>query len=155
MRQLLWATELAVGVMCGGTSLGVPGATHAASGKLRVVATHGYKFVPRQLVINAGDKVIWVNKDADQHTVTSDRGARAVLRSRPLSGGGLQHDVFSTRHVSLSLRVSPVHGRHRKGESTRSVLSGVDWPDPRSGAEARTCQGHGPGVVNSQSARRR
>jgi plastocyanin len=51
-------------------------------------------FVPRQIVINVGDKVMWINKDGDQHTVTGNAAAQRLMRSRPLSSGARYTATF-------------------------------------------------------------
>jgi plastocyanin len=95
MKWLLGMAVLAVSVAYASVSLGTPQMTHAASVKTHVVMIHGYTFIPHQLVISTGDKVLWINKDPDTHTVTSDGNASTTLRSRALGSGARYSMTYS------------------------------------------------------------
>ncbi len=84
MRRILLSIALATGIMCTGAVLGAPGTTHAASGKTHTVMIQNFKFVPQHLVVNAGDKVVWINKDSANHTVTGNGSASSLLQSKSL-----------------------------------------------------------------------
>jgi plastocyanin len=45
------------------------------------IEVKNFMFMPTTLTVNAGDKVTWVNKDDEPHTVVSDTGA---FRSRAI-----------------------------------------------------------------------
>lgn len=77
----------AIIMVSGWCSWGAVGTATAAAAKRHTVIIQGYKFKPAHLVVNTGDTVIWINRDADQHTVTNDRRGPTVLRSRPLASG--------------------------------------------------------------------
>jgi plastocyanin len=44
-------------------------------GSGNTVSISGFKYAPGSLTVKAGTTVIWTNKDASTHTVTSDNGA--------------------------------------------------------------------------------
>jgi len=50
------------------------------------VTISNFKFEPQHLVVSAGTRVVWTNKDSEPHTVTSD--ARRGFASQALSTGG-------------------------------------------------------------------
>lgn len=50
------------------------------------VVIHDFSFGPKALTVAAGAKVIWVNRDDDPHTITSDAAPR-LLNSPPLDTG--------------------------------------------------------------------
>lgn len=87
MKWLLGTVVLAICVLHASSSERAPEIAYAASVQTHVVVIHGYAFMPQHLVINAGDTVLWVNKDADKHTVTSDGKTSTGSRSRPLGSG--------------------------------------------------------------------
>lgn len=41
----------------------------------RVVEVTQFKFSPARLVVNAGDTIVWLNRDAVPHTATANSGA--------------------------------------------------------------------------------
>jgi plastocyanin len=93
MKWLIALTVLTIANA--GALFSMPVGTHTATVKMHVVIIHGYAFMPRRLVINAGDKVLWINQDSDTHTVTSDGNASIALRSRPLGSGARYTMKFS------------------------------------------------------------
>lgn len=53
-------------------ALALPCAAHAAARPaVHTVVIEGMQFVPAELTVNAGDTVVWKNKDAFPHTATS------------------------------------------------------------------------------------
>ena len=71
-------------VACAGL---LPAASAAAPSRkpvTRTVAIDGVAFQPADLTVNAGDAVVWTNKDPFPHTVTATGGA---FDSKPLPAG--------------------------------------------------------------------
>lgn len=63
LRHGLWALVLA-----GGLAGGALAAPHPV---VHTVVIDGMSFVPAELTVNAGDTVVWKNKDPFPHTATS------------------------------------------------------------------------------------
>lgn len=63
------------------------------------VAIKNYAFVPAVVTIAPGDTVVWVNRDADNHTVTSDQGTHGAFQSGALQANGVFRHVFKTGGV--------------------------------------------------------
>lgn len=61
--------------------------------KTYFVDISNFAFSPSELKIKKGDKVIWTNKDAARHTVTSDSGGE--LDSQYLSKGNTYSHTFN------------------------------------------------------------
>jgi plastocyanin len=51
------------------------GTTTSSSGNTYGINIMNYAFVPSTLNINAGDTVVWINKDSVSHTIVSDSGS--------------------------------------------------------------------------------
>jgi plastocyanin len=69
--------------------------TEGTTPQTRNIDISGFAFNPSTLTINAGDTVIWTNKDSAPHTVTSDSGSE--LKSSTLSAGsGSYSHTFTT-----------------------------------------------------------
>jgi plastocyanin len=100
MNRLVCSLGLAAGLLGSSVSLAVPATALAASAKIHVVAIRGYAFIPRALVVNPGDKVIWVNRDADQHSIVGDAPASTLLRSHAL-GSGARYRITISRSGKL------------------------------------------------------
>ncbi|MBI3027262.1 cupredoxin family copper-binding protein [Candidatus Woesearchaeota archaeon] len=64
----------------------------AESGKAVAVAIRGFKFVPAEVNIKVGEKVVWTNEDSAPHTVESADGD---LRSDELSTGDTYSYTFT------------------------------------------------------------
>lgn len=62
-------------------------------GKSHIIDIQNFSFNPSVLNISKGDKVIWINLDSVQHTVTSDSGSR--LESELLENGESYSYVFN------------------------------------------------------------
>ncbi len=58
------------------------------------VGIQNLAFSPQSLAINAGDTVIWTNKDSVSHTITSDSGTE--LNSGIISNGETYSHTFNT-----------------------------------------------------------
>lgn len=65
MRAVVWALTLAAVVV----PLRAAGAAEAA------IAIQNSAFLPKEVVVNAGDTVVWTNRDALAHSVTADDGS--------------------------------------------------------------------------------
>jgi plastocyanin len=76
LARRLACVAAALGVWLGSTGCGAPPATHT-------VTIEGLRFQPEVLTVNAGDTVVWVNKDLFVHTATS----KGVFDSRDLASG--------------------------------------------------------------------
>ncbi|MBS3075628.1 CHRD domain-containing protein [Candidatus Pacearchaeota archaeon] len=57
------------------------------------IEIRNFSFIPDELRIAEGDKVIWINMDSASHTVTSDNGTE--LNSGIISNGGSYSHVFN------------------------------------------------------------
>jgi plastocyanin len=57
------------------------------------VTIHNFAFAPAQLVVSPNTRVVWINRDFDPHTVTSDHG---VWASGALDTGNRFARVFKT-----------------------------------------------------------
>lgn len=57
------------------------------------VTIHNFTFGPPKLVVSRGTRVVWVNKDSDPHTVTSDK---KVWASEALDNNAYFTHVFKT-----------------------------------------------------------
>ncbi len=57
------------------------------------VTIHNFKFGPPKLAVSRGTRVVWVNKDSDPHTVTSDK---KVWASEALDNNAHFTHVFKT-----------------------------------------------------------
>ena len=86
---------------CGGgsgeaTSAGSGEATSAGSQENSTVTVEGIAFLPRELTVEVGDTVEWVNKDEVDHTVTSgeagEQGVPGVDEGTPPEPDGLFDD---------------------------------------------------------------
>lgn len=62
------------------------------SGKVVAVAIRGFKFVPAEVNIKAGETVVWTNEDSAPHTVESSDG---TLKSDELSKGDTYSYTFA------------------------------------------------------------
>ena len=62
------------------------------SGKVVAVAIRGFKFVPAEVNIKAGETVVWTNEDSTPHTVESSDG---TLKSDQLSKGDTYKFTFT------------------------------------------------------------
>ena len=62
------------------------GSTLPTSSDQYDVGITGFAFSPAILNIKAGDTVIWTNKDAAPHTVTSDSGSELASLDLPTAG---------------------------------------------------------------------
>lgn len=60
-----------------------------------IIDIQGFAFSPGQIKIKSGSKVIWTNKDAVQHTVTSDSGKE--LDSKILNKGDSFEHTFNQK----------------------------------------------------------
>jgi plastocyanin len=76
------AVAAAVGVFAFAQAAKAPAAPAAPT---RTVQIKMFKFSPRKLVVKAGTRVTWVNRDGDPHTVTSTKGR--ALHSQALDTG--------------------------------------------------------------------
>jgi plastocyanin len=84
VNRLACSLGLGVALLGGTATLSRPVTSLAAAAKTHVVTIHGYTFIPRQFVINAGDRVTWVDMDVDQHSVVGDGNASGIMHSHPL-----------------------------------------------------------------------
>jgi plastocyanin len=71
----------------------------AAGAKLQKAVTHtitidGSRFEPSLLAVNAGDQIVWVNKDPFPHTATARAGA---FDSKAIAAGASWTYTVSTR----------------------------------------------------------
>ena len=57
------------------------------------VTIHNFAFVPARLAVSRGTRLVWVNSDADPHTVTADKGGWG---SQGLDTGNRYARVFGT-----------------------------------------------------------
>ena len=64
----------------------------ASSGNIAAVSINGFKFVPADVTVNAGDTVVWTNQDNVPHTVESSDG---TLKSDELSKGDTYKHAFT------------------------------------------------------------
>lgn len=62
------------------------------SGKVVSVSIKGFKFVPADITVKAGDTVVWTNEDSAPHTVESSDG---ILESDELSKGDTYEYTFT------------------------------------------------------------
>ncbi len=62
------------------------------SGKVVAVSIKGFKFVPGEVNIKAGETVVWTNEDSAPHTVESSDG---TLKSDELSKGDKYSHTFT------------------------------------------------------------
>lgn len=100
--------------------LSVPAVSHAVS---RTVEIRDNKFEPREVRVDPGDTVVWVNRGARVHDVTSDDGS---FRSEDLETGDRYSHTFSEEgyyyyHCSF-------HGTKRRGMSGVVIVG--DLPPP-------------------------
>ncbi len=82
--------RVAAGIALGAVALvGLPAASRAAP---RAVAIEDNRFSPRQIRIDPGDTVVWVNRGGRVHDVTSDKRG---FRSRDLEPGERYEHTFT------------------------------------------------------------
>lgn len=97
----------------------------------RVAAADGDVFSPTRLTIGAGDTVIWTNRDASAHTVTSDTRA---FRSGSLSPGARFSRTFT--RAGTFYYYCEFHGSSRQGMwgvifvLARGAVPGTGPPPP-------------------------
>jgi plastocyanin len=106
IEVLRWAVA-ALGAMALGLAiLGVSAKaaeTAAASIDATRIEVKNFMFMPTTLTVKAGDKVTWVNKDEEPHTVTSDTG---IFRSGAMDTDGsfsYKFDQPGTYHFTCSI----------------------------------------------------
>lgn len=68
-RRMHWTAAVLAGLL-----LGAGGVTAAPKGAVHTVVIEGMQYSPATLEVNAGDTVIWKNKDPYPHTATSTEG---------------------------------------------------------------------------------
>jgi plastocyanin len=64
---------------------GFAGTAEAPAAPAKTVKITMFKFQPQRLVVKAGTRISWVNRDGDPHTVTSTKGR--ALHSQALDTG--------------------------------------------------------------------
>lgn len=69
-----------------------PAVSAGNSGNAVAVAIKGFKFVPAEVNIKAGETIVWTNEDSAPHTVESADG---VLKSDELSKGDKYSYTFT------------------------------------------------------------
>jgi plastocyanin len=78
--------KLQLAAVCLAAAVGLGGFAHAApAAPAKSVKITMFKFQPRRLVVKAGTRITWTNKDGDPHTVTSRNGH--ALHSSALDTG--------------------------------------------------------------------
>jgi plastocyanin len=97
MKKQLAAAALAVA--------GIFGFAHAAgAASSRSVRIDDFKFQPKRIVVKAGTRVTWVNRDGDPHTVKSAKGHF----SSPALDTGKRYSVV-LRHKGTFSYVCTIH----------------------------------------------
>jgi plastocyanin len=61
--------------LVGGVGLALSSVAGAQSQRTRTVVIQDFSFKPAHITIRPGTKVIWINNDSTQHTVTANNGA--------------------------------------------------------------------------------
>ena len=62
-----------------------------------------FMFTPTTLTVNAGDKVTWVNRDDEPHTVVSDTGMFRSSAMDPGESFSFKFDKPGTYHFTCSI----------------------------------------------------
>lgn len=75
MSNLTRRNALRLGASLLALPLAAATANAAAHSTTHTVVIKGMKFTPADLVINAGDTVMWINEDSPRHSVTDLNGA--------------------------------------------------------------------------------
>ncbi len=87
-----------------------PSGEAARSAKVEIV---DFSYEPATVTIQAGGKVIWQNRDSDEHTATLDDGS---FSTGPLAEGKLKSESFKTPgDLHVLLRDPPRHEGHGRG----------------------------------------
>jgi len=97
MKHLLAAAAIA--------AAGIFGFVHAAgAAPSRSVRIDGFKFHPKRIVVKAGTRITWVNRDGDPHTVKSAKGHF----SSPALDTGKRYSVV-LRHKGTFSYICTIH----------------------------------------------
>lgn len=75
---------------CGSTTA----ASHASSTTRHhaaVVTIQNYRFMPAALTVARGTRIVWTNKDADNHTVTANAGSASFGSGTLAKGASFAH----------------------------------------------------------------
>jgi plastocyanin len=101
IEVFMWAVAALGAVALGVAILGLN--AKAAESDAARIEVKNFMFMPTTLTVKAGDKVTWVNKDEEPHTVTSDTG---VFRSGAMDTDGsfsYKFDQPGTYHFTCSI----------------------------------------------------
>jgi plastocyanin len=76
MNRRALGVGLAVATLgCAGAGTAVGGGRGSAARGTPVIRISDFQFLPREIVVTAGDSVAWQNTDSFAHTTTADGGA--------------------------------------------------------------------------------
>ncbi|SFI40154.1 Plastocyanin [Collimonas sp. OK307] len=64
-----WIASVLLYCACAGMALGADMGVHPVT---HVITIEGMKYSPEVIEVNAGDTIVWTNKDAFPHTVTAE-----------------------------------------------------------------------------------